>query len=151
MPFKTPSLACSYDYKMDPKCRVSIPVPFRPEVEGEPVQLQMSKEHELPLIRVFDIEGFEDKFRKIDEATQLTEKQKGILVGALRMNSREATISPQGKLTVPKDWAEKVGLEAESPVQLGGRGSHFIICTKETLNRINEIEFHMDDGGLGVL
>lgn len=139
-----------YDYKMDSKYRVSVPVAFRPEDEGAPVRLQYSKEHELPVIKVFSAEAFEDKFRQIAES-DLAPAQKIRTEGALRMHSREAVINSQGKLSVPKDWAERIGLEADSQVILGGRGPYFIVCTKETFKRIEELDFNMDDGGLGVL
>lgn len=143
-------LESHFDYKMDPKNRVSIPVDYRPGAEGESIRLLASSEHKLPVIKVFSAEVFEDKFRQIDEA-DMPQAQKNALVGSLRMLSKEATISPQGKLTIPKEWAEKIGLKADGPVKLGGRGNYFIICTQETFQRIVEIESNLDDGGLGVL
>ena len=144
------ALESHFDYKMDPKCRVSIPVDFRPATEGVPVRLHASKEHKLPVIKVYSTEVFEDKFRQIEQA-DIPQAQKNALAGSLRMLSKEATINPQGKLTIPKDWAEKIGLKADGPVKLGGRGNYFIICTEETFDRIVEIESDLDDGGLGVI
>jgi DNA-binding transcriptional regulator/RsmH inhibitor MraZ len=144
------SLESHYDYKMDPKYRVSIPVDYRPDVEGAPIRLHAHKEHKLPVIKVYTAEIFEDKYRQIRES-DLPQANKNALEGALRMNSKLATISPQGKLTIPKDWAEKIGLKADGPVKLGGRGHYFIICTPETFDRIVEIEEDIEDYGLGVL
>lgn len=139
-----------YDYKMDPKYRVSVPVAFRPEAEGEAVRLQISKEHDLPVIKVYSLEAFADKFRQIQEA-DLPQAKKNQMEGALRMISREASINSQGKLTVPKEWSERIGLVADGPVKLAGRGPYYILCTPETFNRIAELDFNMDDAGLGVL
>lgn len=139
-----------FDYKMDPKYRVSVPVVLRPDNLDESIRLQSSHEHDLPVIKVFESAVFEDKFRLIAES-DLPQARKNALVGSLRMLSRQATISSQGKLTIPKEWAEKIGLKADAPVMLGGRGPYFIICTPETFQRIIEIESNFDDGGLGVL
>ena len=140
-----------YDYKMDPKYRVSIPVAFRPQKDDEAVRLQISKEHEqLAVIKVFSLAAFADKFRQIADA-DLPQAKKNQLEGALRMLSREASINSQGKLTVPKEWAERIGLKADGPVKLAGRGKYFIMCTDETFNRLAELDFNMGDAGLGVL
>ncbi len=139
------------DYKMDPKNRVSVPVVFRPEKEGESIRLQLSTEHKKEkVIKVFTSEDFQDKFRQIEEA-DIPQANKLALAGALRMNSREATISAQGKLTVPKEWADKIGIKAEGTAILAGRNSYYIICSEDTFTRIEEADFLMDDGGLGVL
>ncbi|WP_193213409.1 MraZ N-terminal domain-containing protein [Luteolibacter marinus] len=139
-----------FDYKMDPKYRVSIPVDWRPETEETPVRLQLSKEHDLPVIKVFTEEEFEKKFVQVAESS-LTPAKKQQIVGHLRMMSKKATISSQGKLTVPKDWSEKVGLKAEGQVILGGRDNHYLICPQDTFDKITELEFGMDDGDLGVV
>lgn len=138
-----------YDHKLDPKYRVSIPVAFRPD-EGDSVRLQVSKEHEEKVIKVFTLEAFEDKFRQIEEA-DIPQGNKNKLAGALRMTSKQVAINAQGKLTVPKDWADKIGLKAEGSVKLAGRDSYYVICTEDSFNRISEADLNMDDGGLGVL
>lgn len=139
-----------YDYKMDPKFRVSIPVEWRPATEDAPVRLQLSKEHGLQVIKVFSEEAFGDKFRQVEES-DLTPAKKQQIVGHLRMMSKKATVSTQGKLTVPKDWSERIGLKAEGQVILAGRGPFYMLCTQETFDTITEIELGMDDGDLGVL
>ncbi|BCX47091.1 hypothetical protein HAHE_09990 [Haloferula helveola] len=139
-----------YDYKMDPKFRVSIPVAFRPDGEGEAIRLQVSQEQDEKVIKVFTDAAFQDKFRQISES-ELPPANKQKLAGALRMSSKEATISSQGKLTVPKEWAERIGLKADGAVKLAGRDGYYIICTEESFRRIEEADLAMDDGGLGVL
>ena len=138
-----------YDYKLDPKYRVSVPVAFRPD-EGDAVRLQVSKEHDEKVIKVFTLEAFEDKFRQIDEAS-IPQGNKIKLAGALRMTSKEVSINAQGKLTIPKDWPDKIGLKADGSVKLAGRDSYFIVCTEHTFTRISDADLNMDDGGLGVL
>ena len=149
MPVSPKVYESDYDYKMDPKYRVSVPVAFRPD-EGAAVRLQVSKEQEEKVVKVFSLETFEDKFRQIDEA-DIPQGNKNKLAGALRMTSKQVTISAQGKLTVPKDWADKIGLKADDSVKLAGRDSYFVICTEESFTRISDADLNMDDGGLGVL
>jgi DNA-binding transcriptional regulator/RsmH inhibitor MraZ len=139
-----------FDYKMDPKFRVSVPVDWRPETEETAIRLQLSKEHELPVIKVYSEEEFDLKFEQVAQS-DLTPAKKQQIVGHLRMMSKKATVSSQGKLTVPKDWSEKIGLKADGPVILAGRGPFYMLCTAETFDRITEIELGMDDGDLGVL
>lgn len=139
-----------FDYKMDPKFRVSIPVEWRPETEETAIRLQLSKEHELPVIKVYSEEEFDLKFEQVAKS-DLTPAKKQQIVGHLRMMSKKAFVSNQGKLTVPKDWSEQIGLQADSPVILAGRGPFYMICTPDTFERIKQIELGMDDGDLGVL
>jgi len=139
-----------FDYKMDPKFRVSVPVEWRPETEETPIRLQLSKEHDLPVIKVYGEAEFDLKFEQV-EKSDLTPAKKQQIVGHLRMMSKKANVSSQGKLTVPKDWSERVGLKADGPVILAGRGPFYMVCTPETFERITEIELGMDDGDLGVL
>jgi DNA-binding transcriptional regulator/RsmH inhibitor MraZ len=139
-----------FDYKMDPKFRVSIPVEWRPETDKTPIRLQLSKEHELPVIKVYSEDVFDLKFQQVANST-LSPLKKQQIVGHLRMMSKKAVVSEQGKLTVPKDWSEQIGLEAEGPVILAGRGPFYMLCAPSTFERIKQIEQGMDDGELGVL
>ena len=139
-----------FDYKMDPKFRVSIPVDWRPETEETAIRLQISREHELPVIKVFTEEEFARKFEKV-ENSDLTPARKQQIVGSLRMMSKKAFVSVQGKLTIPKDWSEQVGIQSEGQVILAGRGPFYMICAPATFERIKQLELDMDDGDLGVL
>lgn len=149
MPALSKVYESDYDYKLDPKYRVSVPVGFRPD-EGDSVRLQISKEHDEKVIKVFTLEAFEDKFRQI-EAAEISQGQKNTLAGALRMKSKQVAISNQGKLTIPKDWADKIGLKADGSVKLAGRDGYWLVCTEDGFNRIGNADLEMDDGGLGVL
>ncbi len=150
MPSSAPIYDSHHDYKMDPKYRVSIPVEWRPVTEGTPVRMQLSKEYEMPVIKVFSEEVFDDKFRQVEESS-LTPAKKQQIVTYLRMMSRKTTISNQGKLQVPKDWSERIGLKADGKVILAGCGSYYMLCTEETRDRISQIADEIDDGQLGVL
>lgn len=138
-----------YEYKLDPKFRVSVPVAFRP-AEGEAVRLQLSKEHgSIEVIKIYAPEVFADKFRLIRES-DLPPAKKNTLEGSLRMMSKEVVVNPQGKLTLPKEWAERVGLRAEGSVVLAGRGNYYFASSREAFDRVSEADLEIDDGGLGV-
>ena len=139
-----------FDHKLDPKFRVSVPVAFRPEEQGEAMRLQFSKEQERKVVKVFTSAAFEDKFRQVREA-DLIPKKKQEIIGALRMSSKEVSINSQGKLSLPKDWALAIGLEAEGPVKLAARDGYFLICSEEAFEHIFEADLEIDDGGLGVI
>jgi DNA-binding transcriptional regulator/RsmH inhibitor MraZ len=146
----TKELESHFDYKMDPKFRVSVPVEWRPESDETVIRLQLSNEHEIPVIKVYDQEKFDEKFDKVAKS-DLTEARKQHIVGHLRMMSKKTFVSSQGKLTLPKDWCEKVGCQANGSVVLAGRGSFYMICNPQAFDRIIEIELKMSDGGTGVL
>jgi bifunctional DNA-binding transcriptional regulator/antitoxin component of YhaV-PrlF toxin-antitoxin module len=98
----------------------------------------------------FTEEEFDLKFEQVANSN-LTPAKKQQIVGHLRMMSKKAFVSGQGKLTVPKDWSEQIGLQAESQVILAGRGPFYMLCTPATFEEIKRIEGGMDDGDLGVL
>ncbi|MBB5351943.1 DNA-binding transcriptional regulator/RsmH inhibitor MraZ [Haloferula luteola] len=138
-------------HKMDSKNRVSVPTEFRLVEEGTPIRIMRSTEHGEPVIKVFTEDHYQAKFAEIDQAANLNSAQKKQIISALRMFSKQVTINPQGKLTLPKDWCDKVGLRAEEQAVLGGCGEYFIICSQDAMSRMEENLRVLDDGGLGVL
>jgi DNA-binding transcriptional regulator/RsmH inhibitor MraZ len=125
-------------FKMDPKFRVSIPTPWRPDT-GAMLFMQFSKEREMPVVKVLNQEAFDEKVGRIVNSDKTpTEKDK--LLGKLSMLCREASLNEQGKLLVPKDLSEKAGIAAEADVILAGRGMHFEIWSSANFDRLLEIE-----------
>lgn len=151
MSASVPDLETHVVHKMDSKNRVSVPSEFRLVEEGTPIRIMRSTEHDEPVIKAFTEETYRAKFKEIEEATHLTPARKKQIASALRMFSKQVTISPQGKITLPKDWCERVGLRAEEHVVLGGCGDYFIICSQDSLARMEENLRLIDDGDLGVL
>ena len=136
-------------FKMDPKFRVSVPTPWRPEV-GASLFMQFSKEHDMPVVKVLSQEAFDEKVGRIMNCDK-TPSEKDKLLGKLAMLCREASLNEQGKLLVPKDLSEKAGIEAEADVMLAGRGMHFEIWSKANFDRLLEIETGAEeDDELGI-
>ncbi len=125
-------------YKMDPKYRVSIQPAWRP-VAGEVLYLMSSMAYEMPVIKVLSQEAFEKRVNTVKEG-DFSPGKKIELLGRLSMNCRPATVNDQGKLLVPKELSEQVGITAEAEVVLAGRGMHFEVWSKTNHARVVEIE-----------
>lgn len=133
-----PSHTGSYTYKMDPKYRVSIPPEWRPAA-GEILHLLSSYTHEMPMIKVLTKEAFQHRVNTI-ENSDLTPAEKNELLGSLSMFSRPATLNDQGKLLIPKDLSEEIGLVADTEIALAGRGLHFEVWNKANHTKAVAIE-----------
>lgn len=125
-------------FKMDPKFRVSIPTPWRPEV-GASLFLLFSVKYDMPVVKVLSQEAYDEKVELVSNSDK-TPAEKGKILGKLAMLCREAALNEQGKLLVPKDLSEKAGIQAESDVILAGRGIHFEIWSKENFEKVLHIE-----------
>ncbi len=128
---------------MDPKARVSIPVAWRPE-HSEPLFLLESKTYEMPMVKVLTNEAYLHRVNLIKESDR-TSAEKIRMLGKLAMNSKEVQLNEQGKLLIPKDLCEKVGLSVDTELVLAGRGLHFEVWNKENFTRFTEIEDALDD------
>jgi len=114
-----------FDFKLDAKCRVSVPSEWRPgRGEALPLRLLKWKIYQVPVLKALTDEAFEAMSASIDGSdlpAGIKSQRKG-LVGA---RNTPVTIHDQGKLLVPKKLAEEHGLEAGGSVHLFGRGSNF--------------------------
>jgi len=128
-----------YDHKMDPKFRVSIPVDWRP-APGETLRLLHSVSYDLPVVVALTETEYLDRLMQIDEAENLNPLQKRQLKGRLHSKCRPATVNPQGKLLVPKDWSEAAGLPSDDAVTLVGRGTYFEIWNAGNFATVEERE-----------
>ena len=136
-------------FKMDPKFRVSVPAPWRPEA-GASLFLLFSKEHDMPVVKVLSQEAYDEKVELI-KGSDKTPAEKSKMLGKLAMLCREASLNEQGKLLVPKDLSEKAGIAADSDVMLAGRGIHFEIWSKANFDTVLEIETSQEeDDDLGI-
>ncbi|MEO7100243.1 MAG: division/cell wall cluster transcriptional repressor MraZ [Luteolibacter sp.] len=136
-------------YKMDPKFRVSIPTAWRPEA-NEPLFLQFSMAHEMPVVKVLSENAYDEKVALIKGSSK-TPAEKNQLLGKLAMLCKEVTLNDQGKLLVPKDLSEKAGIAADSEVVLAGRGNYFEVWSKANFDIVLAIESRpVEEDDLGI-
>ena len=121
----------NYPYKMDPKFRVSVPAPWRPLL-GENFQLLKADRMDEPMIIVLTEDDYRDRLRLLQEDDQIEEGMKRMIRGDFHARCRPAVMNDQGKLLVPKEWAEYASIEAGGSVLLEGRGKHFEIWNPES-------------------
>lgn len=112
------------EHKLDVKGRVSVPVTWRPPA-GQSIFLLRASSYGQPTLRALSEEAFSQKLHQIESHETLTPRQKDNAAGMLYANSIEAKVNEQGKLLVPKAWAEERQLSLPGPVTLVGRGNHF--------------------------
>lgn len=134
--------------KMDPKHRVSIQPTWRPE-GGESLFLMESKTYELPMIKVLTRAAYDERVNRVLESDK-SPKEKDLLLGKLAAMCVEASINEQGKMLVPKETSNRVGIEANSDVALVGRGIHFEIWSKANHERMLEHEAGTGDDDLNL-
>jgi DNA-binding transcriptional regulator/RsmH inhibitor MraZ len=125
-------------YKMDPKYRVSIPTHWRPAA-GEPLYLLSSTTHDMPVIKVLSQKAYDHRKNTVKNS-DLTPKEKTEMLGAFAMQCRAANVNDQGKLLIPKDLSEAIGIRADSEVVLAGRDLHFEVWSKENHAKVLIIE-----------
>lgn len=136
-------------YSIDSKFRVAVPPAWRPPA-GMPIYLMYSCTYEMPMLKVITEEGYLERVA-IVERSSLSEGKKRHKLGVLSSRCRDATINDQGKLTIPKDLAEDVGIEPDSDVILIGRRGHFEVWKAESGKRARAIEMaEPDEEELGI-
>lgn len=128
------------EHKLDAKGRVSVPVTWRPPT-GDSVFLLRASSYGQPTLRVLSEEAFSQKLHQIESHETLTPRQKDNAAGMLYANSIEAKVNEQGKLLVPKAWAEERQLSLPGPVTLVGRGNHFEVLSPKNAKAMQAAEF----------
>ncbi len=118
------------DRQLDIKGRFSLPVNWRPP-SGENLYFLKVKVEGLPCLRVLSQAAFDRKLRDIEGTPDATSAQRDRARGILYGNSTEASVSEQGKLTIPKALAEGQGMTLPGAVHVIGRGELFEIYTPE--------------------
>ena len=139
MSVSLPALKGRKDYKMDPKFRVSVPPEWRP-APGEQLHLLLSESYSLPVVKVLTDQEYASRVSDVMDQEGLSQAQKRKMLGRLALNCVEASVNPQGKLLVPKEWSAAAELEAEKPVVLAGRGTFFEIWNPENFAKMSALE-----------
>jgi DNA-binding transcriptional regulator/RsmH inhibitor MraZ len=114
------------------------------------IYLMFSRTYEMPMLKVITEEGYEERVA-IVERSSLSEARKRHKLGVLASLCRDASINDQGKLTIPKDLAEAVGIAPDSDVVLVGRRGHFEVWEASSAQRARDIEMaEPDEEELGI-
>ena len=125
--------------KVDPKFRVSIPPAWRPE-EGESLYLLLSRDYEMPLVKVLTKAAYDRRVSQVLASPNLSDMERSKTLGTLAMLCRVVTLNEQGKLLVPKDLSERAEIEPDSDAVLSGRGMHFELWSQANFDRMFAIE-----------
>lgn len=140
----------NHSHKMDPKFRVSIPGAWRLEAMGN-LFLMSSREYGLPVVKVLGDAAYQNRIEVIRGSEKHTEAEKARMIGKLASMCRPAAVNEQGKLLIPKELSESVGIEANGEAWLVGRGPHFEIWSKENYLRMRDLESAQEeDDELGI-
>jgi len=135
MSIKSNKLTGSFPYKMDAKCRVSIPGDWRNQIGTSELQLLQSSNEKLPTLRVLTQSEFEKMQSEVNES-DLTPAKKRAILGALYERCHKTHINEQGKLSIPKALLDHPGLVAGESLQLCGRGDYIEILNEENHKKL---------------
>ena len=135
MSIKSYSLTGSFPYKMDAKCRVSIPGDWRSKIGNGELQLLQSSNEKLPTLLFLMKSEFEKMQSEVEES-DLTPAKKRAILGALFERCNKTYINEQGKLCVPKSLLQHPGLKAGEPLQLCGRGDYIEILNEGNYKKL---------------
>lgn len=130
------SMGGFYPYKMDAKCRVSIPSDWRVGVTNCTLRLLVSHNEKIPTLKILTESKFEKMQQDINDSESMTPAQKNIMLGALFEKSVKTHINDQGKLSIPKAQLDHPGLTPGEGLVLCGRGDYFEIFNEENHRKL---------------
>ena len=113
------------EYKLDPKCRVSVPSDWRNYLGSGQLRLMQSSCYKLKTLRVVTQDEYESMLADVEAMEGVSRLKKKNYLGRLHSRSMKLSMSEQGKMSVPKAWCERPGLEPGGAVWLVGRGTYF--------------------------
>lgn len=130
-----------YEHKLDKKLRVSVPSSWRPSSGGGyGLRLLKWELSGIPIIKALTDHAFHAALASIQENPALSSGEKSRRKGALHTHNQPVTINDQGKMLIPKKFAEDRGLEPEAIIHLLGRGSSFEIITQANYDALYKEE-----------
>ncbi len=118
-----------YEHKLDKKLRVSVPSLWRPSAGGSfGLRLLKWELSGIPIIKALTEEAFDAALESIQNA-DLPAGVKSRQKAALHTHNQPVSVNEQGKILIPKKFAEERGLTAEGNIHFLGRGNYFEIIT----------------------
>lgn len=135
-------------HKLDAKSRVAVPASWQ-AAQGQTLVMLEAISDGYNILKYFTQEVFEEKMEEIHryaESHGYTPGQADAYVGHITGCCFDAEVSSQGKLLIPKQQRERIGLEEKAV--LVGRGRHFEIWKPEdfaaTLSREKLLQNALD-------
>ncbi|MGJ8676480.1 MAG: division/cell wall cluster transcriptional repressor MraZ [Akkermansiaceae bacterium] len=135
MSAKSYSLGGFYPYKMDAKCRVSMPADWRDEIGAETLRLLVSHNEKLPTLKVLTESEFERMQQEVNDSA-MTPAKKRAMLGALFERTTKTHVNDQGKLVIPKAQLEHPQLKPGEALVLCGRGDFIEILNEENHQKL---------------
>ena len=115
----------TYEHKLDKKLRVSVPSCWRPAAGGSySLRLLRWEIEGIPVIKALTDEAFQAALESIQES-DLSAGMKSRQKAVLYTHNQPVSVNEQGKLLIPKKFAEERGLQAEETLYFLGRGNYF--------------------------
>lgn len=121
-----------YEHKLDKKLRFSVPSSWRPAGGGSyGLRLLKWEISGIPIIKALTDVAFTAAIDSIQNNPDLPNGVKSRQKGTLYTHNQPVTVNEQGKMLIPKKFAEDHGLEPEKSIHLLGRGNFFEIINKQ--------------------
>ena len=126
-----------YEHKLDKKLRVSVPSSWRPS-KGGAYRLRLLKWElsGVPILKALTDEAFRAALASIQNNTELSNGIKTRQKGSLHTHNQPVTVNEQGKMLIPKKFADEQSLEPEASIHLLGRGNFFEIINPRNYEAI---------------
>lgn len=132
-----------FEHKLDKKLRVSVPSLWRPSSGGSfGLRLLKWELSGVPVLKALTEEAFTAALQSIQDA-DVPAGVKGRQKAVLHTHNQPVSVNEQGKILIPKKFAEERGLEAGGTIHFLGRGNYFEIITPEHYAALMESEQEM--------
>ncbi len=120
----------TYLNKVDRKGRVSVPAPFRAVLDKRAASgIILRPSHKVPALDVYTVEYFERLNSRLGEMDVFSDEQDELAL-ALFGDARELAFDTEGRIMLPRDLLERIGVGASAAFI--GRGESFQIWEPET-------------------
>jgi MraZ protein len=134
-----------YPYKMDVKCRVSIPSDWRLVMVGRELLFMQSTNEGIPTLRVLTELEFKKMLQEIEEQKEWPPAKRRKARGLVFERCVKASINDQGKLSIPKQLCEKPELVAGENLCLVGRGDYIEILSESNYQKLKKADESFED------
>lgn len=125
LPMSSTSQLCKlngmFNHKIDSACRLALPADWRKTLDGEELSLSLSKDLDVPVLRLVTSRRHDEVIEKVRANPALNEQQKSAYLASISEKLRSVSLNTQNKLSIPKDLLLEGGFSPQSEVVLCGR------------------------------